>query len=167
MLQPIKKFFFIHWLLLTNKFYLFSEEIRRLLKVRFLASIFSLMIGFVFIINISAPLSFSSSFIISAADTVFVTATDNEATVIPDPLQMPRLEELFERIVWAIYIFLITILPLMLIYGGIMLMTSGGAPEKVAQAKKIMLYAAIGLIIVLFARAIVPMIRHILGTPAQ
>ncbi len=167
MLQPIKKFFFIHWLLLTNKFYLFSKKTRRLSKTRFFISIFSLIIGFVFIINISAPLSFSSSFIISAADTVFVTATDNETTVIPDPLQMQGLGKLFERIVSAIYIILITILPLILIYGGIMLMTSGGAPEKVAQAKKIMLYAAIGLIIVLFARAIVPMIRHILGAPAQ
>lgn len=86
-----------------------------------------------------------------------------ERLVVPDPLQMEGLEGLFEDIVFAILIILLAVLPLIFLYGAFKIMTSEGDPEKVGKAKKIMKYAALGLIIVLLARAVVPMIRHMLG----
>ncbi len=82
---------------------------------------------------------------------------------IPNPLQVEGVGELLAMIMFAIFTLLIIVLPLILIYGAIVLMISGGSPEKVLKAKKIILYAGIGLIVVLFSRALVPLIRFVLG----
>lgn len=44
---------------------------------------------------------------------------------------------------------------IMIIYGGFMYVTAGGAPEGVDKAKKIIMYAVIGIIIILLSFAIV------------
>ena len=44
---------------------------------------------------------------------------------------------------------------LFIIYGGIQFITSQGAPDKLSQARKTLIYAAAGLIISIAARAIV------------
>jgi hypothetical protein len=44
---------------------------------------------------------------------------------------------------------------LMIIYGGVLVVTSAGDPEKAGKGKKILLYAAIGILIILLSFAIV------------
>jgi cytochrome bd-type quinol oxidase subunit 2 len=44
---------------------------------------------------------------------------------------------------------------IMIVYGGIQYVTSNGNPQRTAKAKNTILYAAVGLLIVIFASAIV------------
>jgi len=50
-----------------------------------------------------------------------------------------------------------------LIYAGILMVTAGGNDEQVSKAKKIITYAAIGIIIVLLSWAIVSFVASALG----
>lgn len=50
---------------------------------------------------------------------------------------------------------------LLFVYGGFMILASGGSPEKVAQGKKILIGAVVGLIIVLFAYAGVNLVLNV------
>lgn len=50
---------------------------------------------------------------------------------------------------------------IMVLVGGFIMITSAGNPEKFSQGKKTLLYAAIGFVVVLFANAIVQVIKSI------
>ncbi len=50
-----------------------------------------------------------------------------------------------------------------LIYAGVLMVTAGGNDEQVSKAKKIITYAAIGIIIVLLSWAIVSFVASSLG----
>jgi len=43
---------------------------------------------------------------------------------------------------------------LMILIGGFIMLTSSGSPDKVSQGKQIIIWAAIGLVVVLLAKAI-------------
>lgn len=51
--------------------------------------------------------------------------------------------------------FLGLIAVLMVIYGGVLILTSAGNPEQAGKGKKILLYAAIGIVIILLSFAFV------------
>jgi hypothetical protein len=50
-----------------------------------------------------------------------------------------------------------------IIIGAIMIITAGGVPEKVTAGRNYILYAVIGMVVFLFARAIPSIARAILG----
>lgn len=56
----------------------------------------------------------------------------------------------------------VPIASIMIIYGGFQMMTAAGDPQKFTAGKKTLLYAAIGLGVVLSAEGIVAMIQKIL-----
>ena len=51
----------------------------------------------------------------------------------------------------------------MIIYGGFVLLTSGGDAKKISQGRNIMTAAVVGVIIVFSARALVNIIKNMLG----
>jgi hypothetical protein len=53
----------------------------------------------------------------------------------------------------------------MVVIGGFQLMTAAGEPAAVSKGKKTILYAAIGLAVLLLADQIYPFIKQILGIP--
>ncbi|MDD4351818.1 MAG: pilin [Candidatus Gracilibacteria bacterium] len=55
---------------------------------------------------------------------------------------------------------------IMFIYGGILYLTAGGNDENTGKAKKAMLYAIVGIIIVLLAYTIVAAVTNALGAVA-
>ena len=59
------------------------------------------------------------------------------------------------RIVDFFLLFLGLIAVIMIIYGGITYVTAGGNDEKVGKAKKIIMYAIVGIVIVLISFALV------------
>jgi hypothetical protein len=108
--------------------------------------------------------NFISDIITHLSVAFFIRAAQpNGRPIVPDPFRMRGLEELFENILFAIFIVLITVLPLLFIYGVFILTVSRGDPKQVEKAKKIMIYAAIGFVVVLFARALGDIIRYIIG----
>lgn len=64
-------------------------------------------------------------------------------------------------ILWAVGIIAVV----MLIWGGIRYMTSGGDSNKLTSAKNTIIYAVIGLIVAIFAYAIVAFVNGTFGTP--
>ena len=65
------------------------------------------------------------------------------------------LQPLIIKIVNAALAFLGIIAVTFILYGGFKWMTSGGAPERVNDAKKILISAVIGLAIILFSFAVI------------
>jgi len=51
----------------------------------------------------------------------------------------------------------------MIVIGALMIMSSGGDPNKVTTGRNIIIYACIGLAIILFAKGIIAIIRGVLG----
>jgi len=85
-----------------------------------------------------------------------------EAITFESPLKAKSFEELINAIVNFIFWVAIAIVPIMIIVAAFYFLTSGGDPEKVRTAKKIILFTLIGLFIVLSGKGIVSIIRQIL-----
>ena len=85
-----------------------------------------------------------------------------QGITIQNPLDASSIEELIDSLINAIFWLAVVIVPLMIIIGALYYITSGGSPEKIKTAKNIILYAAIGFLIVLFAKGIISVIRDVL-----
>ena len=59
----------------------------------------------------------------------------------------------------------VALVPLMFVWAGFYFITANGEPEKIKKAKNIMLYTVIGLAIVLLSRAIISVVKGVLGSP--
>ncbi|MDK2949202.1 MAG: Type secretion system pilin [Patescibacteria group bacterium] len=81
--------------------------------------------------------------------------------LICNPIKYGTFGELFDAIIqWIIDIALV-LAPLLIVYGGFLHITSAGDPAKSTQGKKVILYAAIGLIVALLARSLIGIIKEI------
>lgn len=54
--------------------------------------------------------------------------------------------------------------PLVIVYGGFLHITAAGNPEQASKGKKLILYAVIGLIVVLLAGSLIDIIKDIANT---
>ena len=62
-----------------------------------------------------------------------------------------------------IFTFLMALVGVMVILGAFTLTTAAGSPEKIKKGKDYILYAAIGLIVALLAKAVPALIKSLLG----
>jgi hypothetical protein len=62
-----------------------------------------------------------------------------------------------------IFVILMAVASLMIIFGAVLFTTSQGDPEKTTRARDLILYAAVGIAVALFARAVPPVIKMIIG----
>jgi len=74
---------------------------------------------------------------------------------------------LIDRIINFIWFLAIVFAPIMFLIGGFTFLTSGGDPQKVSKGKNIMIYAAVGLAIVLVAKGIIALLKDILGVKPE
>jgi hypothetical protein len=63
-------------------------------------------------------------------------------------------EPIIGQVIKALISFLGVVFFILIVYGGFLWMTAGGSPDKVDKAKKIIMNATIGLVLVMFAYAI-------------
>ncbi len=63
---------------------------------------------------------------------------------------------------WLFYI-LILLVTIFIIYGGFVIITASGDPEKAGKGRQILTYAIVGLAIALLARVIPSLVRFIIG----
>jgi len=92
----------------------------------------------------------------------FLIPLFTKAITFESPLKAKSFEELIDAIINFIFWVAMAIVPIMIIVAAFYFLTSGGNPEKVNTAKKIILYTFIGLFIVLSGKGIVSMISQIL-----
>jgi hypothetical protein len=83
---------------------------------------------------------------------------------IPNPIQSTSTIDLINTI--ANYLLWIAVIgaPLVLIIAALMFMTAGGSEQKVTTAKKMFLWAVIGLSIALISKGIISLIKDFLGS---
>ena len=84
-----------------------------------------------------------------------IDTTDNPDVVAGATGDATSFRILAKRIVDYFLTFLGFIAVLMIIYGGILYVTAAGEQEKIDTAKKILMYAAVGIIVILLSFAIV------------
>jgi len=85
------------------------------------------------------------------------------AVKIDNPINYDTIAELVEAIINYVWLLGIVAAPLVIIIGGFMLLTSGGNPTKLEQAKKVMLYGVIGFAIILTVKGLIALIKGVLG----
>lgn len=82
------------------------------------------------------------------------------AVTITSPFGTTDVQVIINKMINALLGIVGTIAVLMIVYGGIKIMISGGEPTKYEEAKKTITYAVVGLVVVLLAGAF---INFILG----
>ena len=92
---------------------------------------------------------------VMAQGTGFLSTTDNPGKVASATGGQTSFRALLLTMVDFFLGFLGLLAVLMIIYGGVMMVTSQGNPDGVGKGKKIITYAAIGIIIILLSFAIV------------
>lgn len=97
---------------------------------------------------------------------LFLPFLFSDAIEIINPLKEDTFYGLVELIAQFIFNLAVWIAPIMFIIGGFYYLTAQGEPQKIETGKKIMTYAAIGLIIVIAAWGMVEMFKNIFGKPA-
>lgn len=85
---------------------------------------------------------------------------------IENPLTSQTFTELLERILYFFYILGIPIAAIMIIISGYYFITAMGNPEKIATAKKMLLWILIGFLVLLCASGLVQLLKTVLGIPA-
>ena len=73
------------------------------------------------------------------------------------------LVEIIQKIIGFLAGLALIICPIIIVYGGFILMSSNGEPAKTTEGRRIITYALVGLIIMFVAQALVKMIAGILG----
>ena len=84
-------------------------------------------------------------------------------TQICNPLQTEDLTDIVNNILTLLFNFALVLTPLMIVVAGTMFVTAGGSPERVSTAKRILLWTAVGFIIILLARGLIVVLRVIIG----
>ncbi len=86
------------------------------------------------------------------------------AVVLPDPLGGQTFEGLLLKIADGVGTLIASLGSIMIIVAGILYLISAGSPERMGTAKKALIYAIIGIAIGVSAKAIVALIKSIIGT---
>ena len=83
------------------------------------------------------------------------------AVKIESPLKWQTFEDLIKAIINFLFYLALAVVPLIIVIAGYFFVTSGGDPAKVTQARNIILYALIGLLIIFLSNAIIAIIKQI------
>ena len=95
---------------------------------------------------------------------VFVaTSISAKSVTIKNPLIYNTFWELINHLINLAFFIAVGVAPLMIIVSGFFFISSGGEPEKVQKAKKMIMWTLIGFAIVVCAKALIVFLGQILG----
>lgn len=80
-----------------------------------------------------------------------------------NPLQSCTLDQLIQTVINFLFAVGSVIAIGVVLYSAFLFLTSGGSAEKISQAKKALLYAVIGFVIILSIKVIGSIIRYLIG----
>jgi hypothetical protein len=96
-------------------------------------------------------------------DSLDCTLTDGVCEYADDDCGMCCLLNSVYNVTDWVFVILIAISSLMIIWGAVMFTTSSGDPEKTGKARQLIIFAAVGIVIALFSRAIPPIVQMVIG----
>ena len=82
---------------------------------------------------------------------------------IENPITATSFESVIDNAIDFVFKIAIVLAPLMAVIGGFLLLTAGGNLNQVGQAKSLLLWTAIGFLVVLLSKGILAIINQILG----
>ncbi len=82
---------------------------------------------------------------------------------ICNPIQACEFEDIIGNVIDFIFKIVIVLAPLMVIVGGFLFLTAGGNPQKISQGRNLLIWTAVGFLVVLLSKAILAIINLILG----
>ncbi len=92
----------------------------------------------------------------------FVNQIIADSIEIEPPLEHKTIPKLIKAIVAFLRNFALALAPVIIVLAGYFFVTSGGDPAKIVQAKKMVIYALVGLAIILTAEGIVALIEEVI-----
>jgi len=94
----------------------------------------------------------------------FVFAANEGVAGLTNPIpDLTTISGLIDKIVdWLLNIGLM-LAPLMFVIGGIMFITANGEPAKIKNGQNLMIYTAIGLLVILLAKSLVEVLKGFIG----
>ncbi len=84
------------------------------------------------------------------------------AVSIPNPIGAENFTDLIDKITNFIFVLALAIAPIMIIVAGFMFVLAQGEPDKIKQAKDMILWVLIGLLVVFAAKGIIQLFQEIL-----
>ncbi len=84
--------------------------------------------------------------------------------IIENPLDVDSFEEIIDNLIDFIYNIALVLVPLMIVWAGILYVTSSGRPDQTTKAKNIIIYTLVGFAIILLSKGFVEIIKQLLGT---
>ncbi|MDA1337711.1 MAG: pilin [bacterium] len=86
----------------------------------------------------------------------------SSSSVLINPISSTTLPELLENVLNFLFGLSIVVLPIIILYGGFLMLTAGGEPEKISKSRTILLWAVVAFAIILLARGLPTVLRGIL-----
>lgn len=84
-----------------------------------------------------------------------------QGVVLENPLKSKSFEELMDTVISFFVTIGVVIAPIVILYAGFLFLTSGGEPDKVKNARNLILYCLIGLGILLLGKGLISVIKDI------
>jgi len=88
---------------------------------------------------------------------------NNPTITLTNPLGSQSFTDVVNKVADFLITVSIPIAAIMVLWGGFQMMTAAGDPEKFKSGRQTILYAAIGLAVVLAAKSVVVLIKNVLG----
>ena len=85
----------------------------------------------------------------------------NQTINFPDPIGGKGFQEIVKNLVDFLTVIAVPLVAIMIIIGGIQLMTAGGNEAQISKGKETIKYAVIGFIVVVSANGIIAIIKDI------
>jgi heme/copper-type cytochrome/quinol oxidase subunit 2 len=82
---------------------------------------------------------------------------------LQNPLQATEFEDILENIIDFIFTIAIVLVPLIVVIAGILFVTAGGNLAQINKAKTMIIWTAIGFLIILLSKGIMGIITNLLG----
>ena len=82
---------------------------------------------------------------------------------IQNPLTAPDFETIVANLIDFVFKIAIVLAPLMIVIGGVMFVTSGGSAERIATARMLIIWTAVGFLIIMLAKGLYAILESILG----
>ncbi len=81
-------------------------------------------------------------------------------TQLTSPIEATNIPEVLQRLTNFFFTLALYLLPIIIVIGGVFIVTAAGNPEQIEKGKKIIILALIGFILLLTANGIIALIRH-------
>ncbi len=89
---------------------------------------------------------------------------DSAKVALCNPLGTRDFEGLLNLVVKVIFNLALAIVPLMVVIGGFMFVSAGGKPDQIAKARNLLLWTAVGFVVILIARGVAKILLDLLKT---